>query len=588
MKNGLIALGLLLVSLSVPFIFFLGDFNDKEEALKNPLAGLEARMLHTRERLLYDKHRLMDPRTGRIPADIRKKELAFVRSQGVGKRASDIAITPRGPANLGGRTRAIAFDLSDPSGRTLLSGGVSSGVFRSTDRGASWTKVTPSDAIHSVTTLAQDPTEPRTWYYGTGEVLEFSVLPRIGEGIWKSTNQGVSWQQLESTVSENQDDFFNIINRIRIDPATGNVYAAVSNKLIRSTDGGLTWEMLIESEAVGTALTGSTDVVINSQGTAFYATFHGQAAGDLGGVWHSATGDPGSWTKIAGVGSETTPEGWGEPNSYLRVVANLAPSSENLLYVFYTNGFMNFCDGNAQQRPEADLFVYDSNSGTWENRTANLPNVTDVCTPGNNPIAVQRGYDIAVSVHPTDPNAVFIGGTNLYRSLDGFSEAGQFDQIGGYASPDGYSCYPNHHPDIHLIIFDPFNPDQLISATDGGVHETNALMETVEWTSLNNDYVTYQFYHIAISPEEGNGMVLGGAQDNGATLNTGGTSATIISGGDGASVGIGENSDFIYAATQFGTIFRGHLQPQRHFFRPDHPRGSRPGHVRHQIPAGPR
>src|SRR5262245_36093709 len=58
----------------------------------------------------------------------------------LGDRASTIALldawTPLGPGNIGGRTRAIRYHPLNPS--TIYAAGVSGGVWRSDDSGASW------------------------------------------------------------------------------------------------------------------------------------------------------------------------------------------------------------------------------------------------------------------------------------------------------------------------------------------------------------------------------------------------------------------------------------------------------------------
>lgn len=73
-----------------------------------------------------------------------------------------------GPENIGGRTRALAIDVSDNTSNTILAGGVSGGMWRSTNGGTSWTRVTTLPQLASVTTLAQDTRSGKTniWYYG--------------------------------------------------------------------------------------------------------------------------------------------------------------------------------------------------------------------------------------------------------------------------------------------------------------------------------------------------------------------------------------------------------------------------------------
>jgi Secretion system C-terminal sorting domain len=114
-------------------------------------------------------------------------------------------------------------------------------------------------------------------------------------------------------------------------------------------------------------------------------------------------------------------------------------------------------------------------------------------------------------------------------------------------------------------VFNPFNTSVLFSGTDGGVHKTNNITAgTIDWVNLNNNYQTYQFYHVAIDPLSGSDFVLGGTQDNGT--NTGGlssgesslTTQTRIFGGDGVSVAI-SNDDAckpLFLGAQLGRVVR--------------------------------
>ena len=59
-----------------------------------------------------------------------------------------------GPFNVGGRTRAIALDVTNDN--IIIAGGVTGGMWRSTDEGKSWQYTNGSDAVRSVTCIAQD------------------------------------------------------------------------------------------------------------------------------------------------------------------------------------------------------------------------------------------------------------------------------------------------------------------------------------------------------------------------------------------------------------------------------------------------
>ena len=174
-----------------------------------------------------------------------------------------------------------------------------------------------------------------------------------------------------------------------------------------------------------------------------------------------------------------------------------------------------------------------------------------------------------MSVKPDDESFVVIGGTNVYKIEDIVNDA-TFARIGGYATNLNYAVYEVggvvHHPDIHALEFDPYNSSVMYSGTDGGIHKTvDITAAIIPWVSLNNDYVTYQFYHVTLDPTTGSDVVLGGAQDNGTTV--GGTDAGLsdnttmnsLVGGDGVTVGIGKSDAAtgiqLYAGSQGGRIF---------------------------------
>ena len=103
------------------------------------------------------------------------------------------------------------------------------------------------------------------------------------------------------------------------------------------------------------------------------------------------------------------------------------------------------------------LWKYEANNGNWTDLSANIPsNQTTTFDNFNS----QGGYDLLVKVHPSSPNTVYIGGTNLWRSTDGFTTPNNTMIIGGYfvGSYEGdgnWGIYKNHHPDQHDLLFLP-------------------------------------------------------------------------------------------------------------------------------------
>ena len=99
---------------------------------------------------------------------------------------------------------ALAIDPVTP---TTLYAGVTGGVLKSTDGGGTWSS---TGLASSVVALAIDPGTPSTLYAGTA-----------GDGIFKSTNRGATWSPLNTGLTTL------FINALAIDPQTPTtVYAA--------------------------------------------------------------------------------------------------------------------------------------------------------------------------------------------------------------------------------------------------------------------------------------------------------------------------------------------------------------------------
>jgi hypothetical protein len=176
----------------------------------------------------------------------------------------------------------------------------------------------------------------------------------------------------------------------------------------------------------------------------------------------------------------------------------------------------------------------------------------------------QGGYDLTVKVQPGNSNLVVIGGTNLYRSTNAFTTKYSTTQIGGYdigASIPFYDLYPNHHPDQHSVLFSNATPNVMYSTCDGGILKTlNINDTTIVWNSLNEGYLSTQFYTLAIDPASpGDSIIIGGTQDNGTLLTQSlspNFSWTHPSSGDGSYCAISDGGTNYYYSRQQGEIIK--------------------------------
>ena len=587
-----------------PFLLFRPALKKNEKPrfslLKTPSIGNEPEdeenNEYTEERLAHEFKMLRNPVTGTIPANIHAIELEAAskipqkKFGSVWARGGSVETQNNyesiGPNNVGGRSRGLAFDKRNAN--IVLTGGVTGGIFRSTDGGVSWTFVSGENDIRSATSIVQDPAHPDTWYCGTGEVFypnsQSDIAGTVGYGMYKSTNNGVSWSKLSSTEDGQPNQFngqFDLVHRIAVHPTTGDVYAATHNRIVKSTDGGQNWITVLGGVVGNTSLGGLTEVIVASNGSKIFAAIPGDNADRASvGVWESSSGNVGTWTRIAGgpKGAADSVAGWRPYQVWSRVVLALN-GTNNKLFVLYKNGDTA---AGATPKPEADLFRADMSSGNpatyvWTNLNSYVPDEPGFNQAGIDPYTTQfNGYNMSITVKPNLDNIVFIGGTVLERvDLSQTNAALKFKRVGGYGRgffPQADSfIYPNHHPDVHGIYFPPGQNDIMYTVDDGGVQKTiNSVMaDTVHWQELNTGLQTLQYQFINIQPDLDASFVIGGAQDNGTQINLN-TGADLnhqqIGGGDGAAAAITQFfktgntwKQYFYFTVVQGTLYRSNL-----------------------------
>ena len=536
---------ILLFAISLAFLTSCTQTNNKQAyfASDNPA-----------ERVVWERIRLADPNTGEIPNNIRKKEMIFAKTLPKSTSFNKASWVHRGPYNVGGRTRALAMDKLDE--KILYAGGASGGMFRSTDGGLSWDMTTNPNQLHNVTCVAQDKRagKENIWYFGSGELTGSSASGGEsyygGNGIYKSVDGGLSWDSLAVTATNTNgfDSNFDFIWNIKTDPSNDSldvVYAATYGTIYRSENGGDSWV-----KELGGGSTYYNNVEVTSSGEV-YATLSSDGLDK--GIWYSLDGQ--NWTNITDSLF---------PPIYGRIAIGVNPSNENEVYFLAaeTDNHGQHTDVFFNGETWTSLWKYDSSDSSWVNLSSNIP--ANQSTSFDN-FNAQGGYDLLVKVHPTDPNTVYIGGTNLWRSSDGFTTPNNTMIIGGYfigsVEGDGnWGVYPNHHPDQHDLLFLPSDANVILSATDGGVFKSNdTFADTVEWTSLNNGYYTSQLYGVSISRNANSDVMHGGFQDNGNFVTFDPSVQAIWNmpfNGDGCFGGIADNEEDFYLTIQRGVMYK--------------------------------
>jgi uncharacterized protein (TIGR03437 family) len=195
-------------------------------------------------------------------------------------------------------------------------------------------------------------------------------------------------------------------------------------------------------------------------------------------------------------------------------------------------------------------------AGTWVKKadtsdpasiTANILSYPN-CDYGNGSHHGQGAYNLVMAVDPTNPNTVFVGGIDVFRSDDG-------GMTFGYADFGANQLFA--HSDQHAMAFLPgyngTSNQTLLIGNDGGVFQTTTALGAVAttqfpfcsastttgvaWTNFNHNFETTQYYFGTILP--GGATYFGGSQDNGTSIgNTAGgvNGWTYLYGGDGGQV----------------------------------------------------
>lgn len=501
---------------------------------------------------------LRDPATNRIPENIRRKELdfaEFVKGMNSLNKTNVLQWQEAGPNDVGGRTRALGVDITNPN--IIIAGGISGGIWKSTDKGQTWKMKSSSTQMLSVTSLAQDRRagNTNTWYYTTGEYSGNSASDRgytatfYGGGVYKSIDNGETWNLLESTSSVDPtswDGNFDLASKVVVNPATGSVFVAANAiGIFRSANVGGSFNLSLGgvNEHI------FSDVAAGSNGTlvaVISAPFQGVTPKNKPGIYKS-TDDGNTWISI-------TPQSM--PASFERTVLALAPSNENVLYAYSNSGSKN------GDKEIVKFYKINVSTGAAEDRSANMP---DFGQNYNDFINTQGNYNMVIAVQPDNENVVVMGASSMFRSMNGFATKPnelRIGLIGGYY-PEAPWRYPNLHPDVHSFAFDPQTPSALWVGHDGGLSYTDNISNTVynkhlPWVNKNNSYNITQYYMITIPDIPGDNRIMGGCQDNGTpffTFNGTTTSASVdVSGGDGSYAYFGNN--YAYTSSQSGWVLR--------------------------------
>lgn len=335
-----------------------------------------------------------------------------------------------------GQTNVYSFDqcLNAPS--VCYCGTEPGEVYKSIDAGANWTCVSLAlDFGSGVTAVEVDYSNPNIVFAGGNK------------GILRSLDGGTTW------INVLPNSNFGV-NEIFINPGNANlVFAATDKGLYKSTDGGLNWiQQYSDASYDIKSNTGNSAILylVKHNGTTLNCDFLKSI--DTGQTWIAQT-----------TGWHTSTDA-ARNDGGARIA--VTPADPNRVYAYLI--------GESKPNDLGYIGVYRSNDGgtTW-----NLPNspvggpytLTHVnLAIGTSTWLYHQGfYNCALMASPTDPNVIFVGGLNVYRSTDG---GATFTSVSGYVG--GPLSMHVDHQDFRIV------GNEAWITTDGGIYHSSDLFAT--------------------------------------------------------------------------------------------------------------
>jgi photosystem II stability/assembly factor-like uncharacterized protein len=413
------------------------------------------------------------------------------------------------------------------------------GVYKTTNGGTSWTRVLKGSNLSTgCSMLTMDSKNPKTLYAGLWDFRRKGWTFRSGgegpnapsgSGLWKSTDGGATWTDLNATSAKGLPS--KPWGRVAVSAAPSNpnvVYALIEaeppkNGLYRSEDGGKTWEardrsqdivwrpfyfanLMIDPKDENRLYKPDFSLVVSNDGGRSFSNIlggtHGDhhdlwidpdntdhlIAGDDGGVWYSY--DAGNrWWKAENLpvsqfyhvsvdmdrpyhvyGGLQDNSSWVGDSGYPGGITN--SRWENM---YGGDGFWMFADPS-----DPDYIYAEAQGGTIgrvQRKTHEARNIQPL--PGYKEGKLRFNWNTPIHISPTNDGTLYIGSQFLFRSRDhgqtwerispdlstNDPEKQKQEQSGGVTVDNSAA---EMHTTIYAISESPKNRDVVWAGTDDG------------------------------------------------------------------------------------------------------------------------
>ncbi len=418
--------------------------------------------------------------------------------------------------------RVVDFAVVPGKHQVVYVATASGGIWKTVNSGTTWTPIFDKEDSYSIGCLALDPSNPHVIWAGTGENNSQRSVA-FGDGVYKSLDGGANWTNMGLKESEH-------IGMIAIDPRdTDTVYVAAQGPLwnaggdrglFKTTDGGTTWEKVLEISPD----TGVNEIHLDPRDP---DTLYASAYQRRRRVWALLDGGPESAIyKSTDGGANWRKLEKGLPEVDMgKIGLAISPVNPDIIYAIIE-----------AQRDESGVFRSTDRGETWTKR--------------GDYVSGSPQYYNEIVPDPLDVDTLYSMDTWLHVSTDGGTS---FHKVGE----------EHKHVDNHAMWIDPGDTDHFLVGCDGGVYESWDRGAT--WQFKENLPIT-QFYRVTVDTSEPFYFVYGGTQDNNTlggpsrTLNSSGASNEdwfVTVGGDGYKTQIDPvDPSIVYSEWQYGGLVR--------------------------------
>lgn len=402
-----------------------------------------------------------------------------------------------------GRVNVVAVDPQAP--HRIYIGTPSGGLWRSNDQGQNWEPLTDQFLSLGVSGIAINPQNSNEIYLATGDG---NATDTYSIGVIKTTDGGATWQPtgLVHQIAAN-------IRCSKILMHQGNpsmLWVGTSTGLFMTQDAGATWQQLLTERIRDIEMHPTNPLVVYASGRRFYRSADG------GQSFAQITSGVPLFADVNRLELAVTPAA---PDVVYMVAGSQANSGFHGLYRS-TDGGLTFT------------------------LRSNTPNILNWTHNGQGE-GGQSWYDLAIAASPVNPEVIVVGGVNVWASANG----GQNWVL------RAHWVFPNNagyvHADVHAL---EFLNGVLWVGSDGGVFRSNSTF--TEWVDLSEGLQITQFYKFDVSQNIPY-QILGATQDNGVNIFRPGGGYEHILGGDGTIARIDyTNQSIFYGGYPGGFIDR--------------------------------